>query len=121
MKKQQPNNTKYLSGLERPANSSGNNPIQQKTINNRFANFNTVYKWKLPYILYAPQKFFNFLSNLKNVNSIFIFGYNTNDGLGSKKSIKFYDKYIFPISKILDKLGFKHFIGKNLLIIAKKN
>lgn len=33
---------------------------------------------KLPYILYAPQKFFNFLSNLKNVNSIFIFGYNTN-------------------------------------------
>ena len=37
-----------------------------------------------------------------------------------KKSIVFYDKYIFPISKILDKLGFKHFIGKNLLIIAKK-
>ena len=53
--------------------------------------------------------------------AIKIFGYNTNDGLGSKKSIKFYDKYIFPISKILDKLGFKHFIGKNLLIIAKKN
>ena len=53
--------------------------------------------------------------------AIKILWYNTNDGFGSKKSIKFYDKYIFPISKILDKLGFKHFIGKNLLIIAKKN
>ena len=52
--------------------------------------------------------------------AIKFFGYNTNNGLGSKKSIKFYDKYIFPISKSLDKLGFKHFIGKNLLIIAKK-
>ena len=53
--------------------------------------------------------------------AIKFFGYNTNDGLGSKKSIKFYDKYIFPISKIIDKLGFKNFIGKNLLIIAQKN
>ena len=53
--------------------------------------------------------------------AIKICGYNTNNGLGSKKSIKFYDKYIFPISKVLDKLGFKHFIGKNLLIVAKKN
>ena len=43
MKNQQPNNTKYWSGLEPPANSSGNNPIQQKTINNRFANFNTAH------------------------------------------------------------------------------
>ena len=45
---------------------------------------------------------------------------------GSGKSVllynilKFYDKYIFPISKSLDKLGFKHFLGKNLLIVAKK-
>ena len=53
--------------------------------------------------------------------AIKFFGYDINDGLGSKKSIKFYDKYIFPISKIFDKLGFKHFIGKNLLIIATKN
>ena len=53
--------------------------------------------------------------------AIKICGYNTNNGLGSKKSIKFYDKYIFPISKVLDKFGFKHFIGKNLLIVAKKN
>ncbi len=53
--------------------------------------------------------------------AIKFFGYNTNDGLGSKNSIKFYDKYIFPISKFFDKLGFKYFIGKNLLIIAKKS
>ena len=49
-----------------------------------------------------------------------IFGYNAKHGLGSKKSIKFYDKYIFPISKIFDNLGLKHLLGKNLLIIAKK-
>ena len=53
--------------------------------------------------------------------AIKIFGYNTNDGLGSKKSIKFYDKYIFPISKIFDMIGFKYLFGKNLLIIAKKS
>ena len=53
--------------------------------------------------------------------AIKIFGYNINDGLGSKKSIKFYDKYIFPISKIFDMIGFKYLFGKNLLIIAKKS
>ena len=49
-----------------------------------------------------------------------IFGYNTNSGLGSRKSIKFYDKYIFPVSKIFDMIGLKYLFGKNLLIIAKK-
>ncbi len=49
-----------------------------------------------------------------------IFGYNTNSGLGSRKSIKFYDKYIFPVSKIFDMFGLKYLFGKNLLIIAKK-
>ena len=48
------------------------------------------------------------------------FGYNANNGLGSRKSIKFYDKYIFPFSKKLDFIGFKYLFGKNLLIIAKK-
>mgnify|MGYP007000168226 len=37
-----------------------------------------------------------------------IFGYNTNSGLGSRKSIKFYDKYIFPVSKIFDMFGLKY-------------
>ena len=53
--------------------------------------------------------------------AIKFFGYNINDGLGSKKSIKFYDKYIFPISKIFDMIGFKYLFGKNLLIVAKKS
>tara|TARA_B100000575_G_C23073516_1_gene618365 strand:- start:340 stop:1047 length:708 start_codon:yes stop_codon:yes gene_type:complete len=53
--------------------------------------------------------------------AIKFFGYEINDGLGSKKSIKFYDKYIFPISKIFDMIGFKYLFGKNLLIIAKKS
>ena len=41
-----------------------------------------------------------------------IFGYNASSGLGSKKSIKFYDKYIFPVSKIFDMIGFKYLFGK---------
>jgi len=34
--------------------------------------------------------------------------------------LKFYDKYLWPISKTLDKLGFKYFLGKNLLLLASK-
>jgi len=38
----------------------------------------------------------------------------------SKKSLIFYDKYIFPISSFLDNLGFKYILGKNLIAIAEK-
>ena len=38
----------------------------------------------------------------------------------SKKSLSFYDKYIFPVSRFLDNLGFKFVIGKNLVVIAEK-
>jgi SAM-dependent methyltransferase len=47
-----------------------------------------------------------------------IFGYNK-DILGSKKSLILYDKYIYFFSKILDKMIFKHLIGKNLFLFAK--
>jgi len=47
-----------------------------------------------------------------------IFGYNK-EKFGSKKSLILYDKYIYPISKILDKIIFKHLIGKNLFLFAK--
>lgn len=46
------------------------------------------------------------------------FGYKKKTGFGSKKSLLIYDKYIYSISKILDKTLFKHVIGKNLLLIA---
>lgn len=38
----------------------------------------------------------------------------------NKNTLKFYDKYIFPISFFLDKIGFKHLFGKNILIIAQQ-
>jgi len=45
-------------------------------------------------------------------------GYKNKAGLGSKKSLIFYDNVVYPISIILDKIVFKHLIGKNLLLIA---
>ncbi len=41
-------------------------------------------------------------------------------GLGSATSLEFYDRYIYPISRLLDDLGLKHVFGKNLLVIAQK-
>ncbi len=42
----------------------------------------------------------------------------------SKKSndgqLKFYDQYIFPVSRVLDGFGIKYMFGKNLLAIARK-
>ena len=49
-----------------------------------------------------------------------VVGYNSESGIGSVKSLKFYDKWIFPISKILDNIGFKYLFGKNLILLAKK-
>ena len=37
------------------------------------------------------------------------------------KSLEIYDKVIFPISRILDKLGARHVFGKNLIMIASHN
>ena len=48
-------------------------------------------------------------------------GYDREGGIGSIKSIKFYDKWVFPISKFLDWMGCKYLIGKNLILEAKKN
>jgi SAM-dependent methyltransferase len=42
---------------------------------------------------------------------------------GSNQSsvlIRIYDKFIWPVSKFLDKIGFKFLFGKNLLVLARK-
>ena len=49
-----------------------------------------------------------------------IIGYDEKKGIGSPKSLKFYDKYIIPISFFLDKIGLRFFLGKNLILLAKK-
>lgn len=41
--------------------------------------------------------------------------------MDDRKKLKFYDTCIFPISKLMDKLGLKYFFGKNILVIARKN
>ena len=47
-------------------------------------------------------------------------GYNSDNGIGSIKSMRFYDKYLFPISNFLDRLGFRYLLGKNIVLIAEK-
>lgn len=53
--------------------------------------------------------------------AIKFFGYKKAMNLGNKDSLKFYDRFIFPFSQLIDKLGFKYFLGKNLILIAKYN
>jgi SAM-dependent methyltransferase len=50
-----------------------------------------------------------------------IVGYKNRVGLGSKISLNFYDNFVYPISKVLDKLIFKRYLGKNLLLIASND
>jgi len=50
--------------------------------------------------------------------SLRLFGYKNKSGLGSKKSLFIYDKYVYPVSKTLDRIVFKHVIGKNLFLFA---
>ncbi len=35
-------------------------------------------------------------------------------------ALRVYDRYIFPISRLLDALGLRHLFGKNLLVVARK-
>lgn len=44
---------------------------------------------------------------------------DSGSGNVSEKSIRFYDQFAFPISKLLD-TGMRHFIGKNVLLVAEK-
>lgn len=43
------------------------------------------------------------------------------DAATNSAILKLYDGFIFPFSRILDKLGAKRFFGKNLLVVARKN
>jgi SAM-dependent methyltransferase len=49
-----------------------------------------------------------------------IVGYKNQANLGSKNSLVFYDKFIYPVSRVLDRLGFRYIIGKNLILVATK-
>jgi len=48
------------------------------------------------------------------------FGYNKDAGIDSVSPLRFYDKWLLPISILLDKVGFKHLLGKNIVLVARK-
>lgn len=45
-------------------------------------------------------------------------GFQKKHSVGNQKSIALYDKYIFPISRTLDSMLFRSFLGKNLFVVA---
>jgi SAM-dependent methyltransferase len=47
-------------------------------------------------------------------------GYKENGKLGSNISLIIYDRLIYPISKLLDGIGLRYILGKNLILIATK-
>jgi hypothetical protein len=51
--------------------------------------------------------------------SLKLFGFKGKSGIGSKKSLIIYDRFIYPVSKLLDFLFMKRIIGKNLLLVAR--
>ncbi|MBC7463017.1 MAG: methyltransferase domain-containing protein [Actinobacteria bacterium] len=49
-----------------------------------------------------------------------IVGFKGRTNLGSTGSLKFYDSWVYPLSRVLDNAGFKYLVGKNLILIARK-
>ena len=46
------------------------------------------------------------------------FGYKSNANLGGLRSMQIYDRFIFPLSRFLDVIGFQKLFGKNLILRA---
>jgi SAM-dependent methyltransferase len=58
---------------------------------------------------------------LLKFNTIFHFTKASQTNQITHKSFVIYDRYFYPISKLMDSLGLRYLIGKNILTIAKKN
>jgi hypothetical protein len=50
-----------------------------------------------------------------------LLGYRDKTKLGSGKSLLLYDRIIYPVSQLLDSLGFKYLCGKNLFLFGHVN
>jgi SAM-dependent methyltransferase len=61
-------------------------------------------------------KYFDFLGYFAS----FVYKYLDNSGEIDPKSLKIYDKFIFPLSVFIDKITLGKIIGKNLMLIARK-
>lgn len=49
-----------------------------------------------------------------------LIGFSFHQAPSTSKMMKIYDRCLLPISTVLDQVGFRFFLGKNLLIIARK-
>ena len=50
-----------------------------------------------------------------------LLGFKSAAGLGSRKSFIFYDRFIYPVSRILDQILLSKIVGKNLFLFAHTN
>lgn len=50
-----------------------------------------------------------------------VVGFKGRTNLGSTGSLKFYDSWIYPLSRFLDAIGLRYVVGKNLILVARKN
>ena len=48
-----------------------------------------------------------------------LLGWKRSINLGSDRSIRFYDRFIFPISALLDKVVMRHILGKNVIAVSR--
>ena len=48
-------------------------------------------------------------------------GYKSSFKIGGIRSMLLYDRFIHPLSKFLDRIGFKYLIGCNIMLVAKHN
>ena len=47
-----------------------------------------------------------------------IIGYKSHGNLGGLRSMRIYDRYMFPLSKMLDQIGFNKLFGKNIVVYS---
>ena len=53
--------------------------------------------------------------------TIKILGYKGSLKIGGIRSMLLYDRFVHPLSKSLDWVGFKHLIGCNIMLVAQRN
>ncbi len=49
-----------------------------------------------------------------------LFGYKRNQDFMYAKHMKLYDRLLYPVSRIFDRLGLRYLFGKNILLVALK-
>ena len=49
-----------------------------------------------------------------------IIGYKSHGNLGGSRSLEFYDRFVFPLSRMIDFCGVRYFLGKNIFLVAEK-